>query len=156
MTRQEYMREYMKKYYEKNQAKITARSKEWYENNKDRVIARSNTPEAKARKSISDKNYWAKAPDLVKEKRKNAIARWAKENPKKRYANEKKRQERIKLATPPWQCLNEIDLFYANRPEGMTVDHIIPLQGKNVCGLHVLSNLQYLTVQQNSQKSNKI
>ena len=55
----------------------------------------------------------------------------------------------------PWSNLEEISKFYSKCPEGYHVDHIIPLQGGFVSGLHVLANLQYLTALENIQKSNK-
>lgn len=57
--------------------------------------------------------------------------------------------------TPAWADLEKIKEFYLNCPEGYEVDHIIPLQGERISGLHVLENLQYLTATENRQKSNK-
>lgn len=54
-----------------------------------------------------------------------------------------------------WSSLESISEFYAKCPKGYHVDHIIPLQGDTVSGLHVLENLQYLTAFDNIQKHNK-
>ena len=59
---------------------------------------------------------------------------------------------------PIWMSNEElkmIQFFYAKCPKGCDVDHIVPLQGENVSGLHVLSNLQYLTKEENGRKGNK-
>lgn len=57
--------------------------------------------------------------------------------------------------TPSWSETEDILQFYNNCPAGYHVDHIIPLQGKLVSGLHVLSNLQYLLVSDNLSKGNR-
>jgi hypothetical protein len=46
--------------------------------------------------------------------------------------------------------------FYNNCPSKKTIDHIIPLCGKKVSGLHVRWNLQYLSGSQNSSKNNRV
>ena len=63
------------------------------------------------------------------------------------------RRARKLHATPSWANLETIKQIYACA-EGAHVDHIIPLQGELVCGLHVENNLQYLTVEENLKKSN--
>ena len=59
---------------------------------------------------------------------------------------------------PVWMTKDELNmmrLFYVKCPQGFDVDHIVPLQGRNVSGLHVLLNLQYLTKEENGRKGNK-
>ena len=59
-------------------------------------------------------------------------------------------------ATPKWANMKKIRDIYLNCPKGFEVDHIIPLKGKTVSGLHVENNLQYLTKSENCSKGNKI
>ena len=58
-------------------------------------------------------------------------------------------------ARPSWADKKELRKIYQNCPQGYEVDHIIPLQNKIVCGLHVPANLQYLPAMENRQKSNR-
>ena len=58
--------------------------------------------------------------------------------------------------TPPWADHKAIRAFYTACPPGHHVDHIVPLKGKTVCGLHVLANLQYLPASENIAKGNKL
>jgi len=66
----------------------------------------------------------------------------------------KRKANKLK-ATPIWCNMEQIEKFYKNCPDGYEVDHIIPLKGKNVCGLHIIENLQYLSKSDNSRKGNK-
>lgn len=67
-----------------------------------------------------------------------------------------KTRKALKLSrVPTWADLEKIKEIYSNCPEGFHVDHIVPLQGKLVSGLHVETNLQYLTAYDNLVKGNK-
>lgn len=68
------------------------------------------------------------------------------------YAKIRDAEKRARM--PAWADKHAIREFYRNCPEGYEVDHIIPLRGEIVCGLHVLSNLQYLPVEVNRRKGN--
>lgn len=139
-TRAEYFREY-----NKSDAGQKAKRK-YYEANKENVIARAQarTDEDKRRYK---KNHKISNPDMYKEMT-------------------SLRRRRFRDATPKWLTdvqKMEIRLKYRlaielSRATGErhAVDHIIPLHGETVCGLHVPWNLQVLTQKDNLLKYNKL
>ena len=76
-----------------------------------------------------------------------------------------KRRTKILTQTPSWLTKEQrddiINIYQAAAARTLhtniqhEVDHIVPLRGENVSGLHVPWNLQILTEQENRQKSNK-
>lgn len=81
--------------------------------------------------------------------------RWAKKRICRKDLNDSRSTQLI-LATPPWANLKAIKEIYREaRSKGLTVDHVIPLRGAMVCGLHVENNLQLLTQAENDSKGNK-
>lgn len=68
---------------------------------------------------------------------------------------EMKRHTKKLNAMPTWVNQEELKLVYKNRPPGYEVDHIHPLQGELISGLHIPQNLQYLTPSENVLKHNK-
>jgi hypothetical protein len=84
--------------------------------------------------------------------------KWAKANNKKVLAKTRRYQADKINATPKWlskEQLIEMVEIYQICPKGYHVDHIVPLRGKNVRGLHVPWNLQILLAKENCKKSNK-
>jgi hypothetical protein len=84
---------------------------------------------------------------------------WSRANRGKANAKCMLRHARKRRASPPWltaEHLAEMKLIYAVAGErGLCVDHIVPLAGKTVSGLHVPWNLQHLTQSANSAKGNR-
>lgn len=155
---------YMAKYRAAHKEKIAAQKKAWAEANcdhkaaQDKAYAQAN-PEARriARKK------WAEAnPDLNRTV-KNA---WTKANPAKRQASCVKRRTSKLRRTPSW--LTSDDLWLISEAYDIAairtqkfgfswhVDHILPLQGKTVSGLHVPSNLQVIPWIDNVRKGNRV
>jgi hypothetical protein len=55
---------------------------------------------------------------------------------------------------PTWADRKAIRAIYEGCPPGHHVDHVVPLRGSNVSGLHVAGNLQYLPAEENLAKGN--
>lgn len=90
-----------------------------------------------------------------KKSRADRFRRWQQAHPEKvRLKSATERATRLQRI-PPWADLKVIEEFYNACPKGYHVDHVIPLRGKTVSGLHVITNLQYLTDIENLKKSNK-
>jgi hypothetical protein len=92
-----------------------------------------------------------------------ASREYERKNQFKRVARNRLRKINLKQACPTWANLKQIQEIYAKaakltKETGLRhhVDHIIPLRGKNVCGLHVPCNLQVLTAVENLRKSNNL
>lgn len=79
---------------------------------------------------------------------------WSKRNWGYEIAKAAKYRAKKYSASPLWANNKAIIKIYDECPKGFHVDHIIPLQGKNVTGLHVENNLQYLPAFDNRSKSN--
>jgi len=118
----------------------------------------------KAMKARSVKKYLESSRGWKLHLLKNA--RWAKENPGKINAKNARRHAQKLQSTPKWLTkdqLKKIEEYYVLAKElqwlseePLEVDHILPIQGENVCGLHVPWNLQILPKSMNISKSNKI
>jgi hypothetical protein len=140
--------------YKKKRDEILARNKAWYEANKEKRLARIKEYQEENREHRAS---WLKDwHEKTKEYRKVKRAKWRKDNPAKVRAYTANYRASKKCAIPFWADLDKITEFYLKCPDGHEVDHIVPLRGKEVCGLHTLENLQYLPTLENRSKGNKL
>lgn len=57
---------------------------------------------------------------------------------------------------PPWADMGAIAAIYKQaKALGKTVDHIVPLNNRLVCGLHCEANLRIISAEENRKKGNK-
>lgn len=109
--------------------------------------------------------YLRQWQDLNREKHKVGMKIYQQKNLGKfRFYNAFRKATKLR-ATPKWLTdahLKEIENIYIKCQNiskqtniKHEVDHIIPLQGKNVSGLHVPWNLQIITAKENHQKGNR-
>ena len=138
MTKEEKRSEYRKQYRLDNKEKIAAYRKQWRLDNKEKA-------------KEYDRQYHLDNQEKIAKKNKQ----WKIDNPENCRATAAKRRASKLQRTVGWSDYLVIQMIYQDCPEGMEVDHIIPLQGKNVSGLHVAWNLQYLTPKENQEKGNK-
>jgi hypothetical protein len=154
---------YHKSWYEKNKEKKLAQNRAWELNNKEKrkiIKTRTNTKNRLSNREKGRKRYQANKEQLrqksseYKKNHPEKIKDYKREYGRKTgHAYEKSRRF-AGHRTVSKQFRQELVDFCKNTPEGYHVDHIIPLKGKEVCGLHVPWNLQYLTKSENCKKLN--
>lgn len=151
--RRRYHREYSRKWAEKNRDKMRTAGRAYdlrnREARKQAKLAHRHANIEERRKA--DRAWHAAHPDVARRSNK----KWRASHIKERTAASARRYASKRCRTPRWANLNDIRDFYRNCPPGFHVDHIVPLHGDGVCGLHVLNNLQYLPALENLKKGNR-
>lgn len=127
-------------------AAAVAAARRYYEKNREAVIARAAARPVEEKRRLQAE-YKGRNVDVVR-------------------ADTSVRKRRHREATPTWltkeERLQMRELYVQARKltsvtgERYVVDHIVPLRGESVCGLHVPWNLRVITQEENLQKSNKL
>ncbi len=140
-------------------AEERARRRLHYDNNKQAYLSRA----AKWREENREKHRAScrAAYHKRRERSRELHKVWQKENKGACNAKTRTYQADKLNRTPAWADLVAIKQIYIecariSRETGIKhhVDHIIPLRGKTVSGLHVPNNLQIITAEENIQKRN--
>lgn len=136
---------------------------------RERVLARKRKHYAKNKKRIREQQneyYNSLPPDVRRERSKDLCKKFKKKTKTvpgyRRAYNAWQRAYRC-LRLPKWVKMDDFLEIYRKVDELCTkhgedshvVDHIIPLRGIKVSGLHVPENLQILTRAENREKANK-
>jgi hypothetical protein len=149
VDKKKYFRQYYMKHRESILAKVNAK-KEWATDPRKQYMREYYQKRAKQIRMRRRCRYIDnRDKDLA------TMRRWRSVNKKRIKYYSAMRKQYVKKATPPWADLNAIRLIYENCPNGYHVDHVIPLRGKTISGLHVASNLQYLKAVDNLRKNNR-
>jgi len=148
-----------------NQAAVRKAALKWRENNKELAYQR-NVEWLKSHPQAT-RRYNTRATDTPEKRayKSRLSIRWAAHNPDKANAIKAKRRASKISRTPPWLTQEHFQAIQAIYKQAKVlsdttgvlhhVDHIVPLQGLNVSGLHVPWNLQVLTATDNLSKGNK-
>ena len=131
-------KEYLREYRVKNKQRIKFLQARYYEENKEKL-----------------KNYFKEYYIKTRNKRRELGKKHYEENKSLYLAYSRTRKAIIRKACPDWlseEQYEEIKAIYSrcrdiSEETGIFhhVDHIVPLAGKTVCGLHVPWNLQIIT-----------
>jgi hypothetical protein len=155
--------------YLRHKEKIKAQARERYAEDPEKILQRNaqwrkDNPEKSSECKLAwEKQDKLKDPEKYRKKmsdyhianREHRLAQakeWRDENPGLNAAKQAAYKARKLQRTMPWADQNAISFFYECCPAGCEVDHIMPLMGRDVSGLHVPENLQWLPKDENRRK----
>jgi hypothetical protein len=150
---------YQKQIYQKHKEKVKESVKAYREKNKEKI------KEYKMQNREKHNEYCREWHKANAEKRQAYSREYHKNNPDKKRHNQAKRRAAHIQRTPCW--LTDDDKVLIQRKytlaqkktettgEMWVVDHILPLRGEFVSGLHVPSNLRVIKATTNARKYNK-
>lgn len=137
--------------------------KQYKEQNRETLLEKRRAYDAV--KNLERREYFAQRYLLQKERIAALNKRWKEQNRHKHAAKETRRRAAKIQRMPSWldaDGLWMIEQAYElaalrTKMLGMSfeVDHIIPLQGKRVSGLHVPENIQVILATENRKKHNR-
>lgn len=154
----------MDKWRENNSDKIRAKRVAWYAANREVSLERSAA-------------YYAANADKLKAAQRARTARsplrgraackaWRAANPERKRYHKDVARARCRVAMPKWLTRADRDRIAAYYREARhmsaetgklhSVDHIYPLKGRTVCGLHVPDNLRVMPWIDNVVKGNRL
>lgn len=172
------VKEKAKSTYRQNPEAVKASARQWYADNKQRKIKNArkwyeDNREECIRKAVANtNNLRLENPQVLRQRsakwyksnRDTKLARnkqWKKRNTSRLSMYAAKRRAALLQAAPDWADKGEIAAAYEERDRLIAetetnhhVDHIVPLLGLNVCGLHVPWNLQVIPANENLKKGN--
>lgn len=152
---------YNKEYVARNKEKLEIQWAEYRSKNKDKAKVYISVWQKQNADKVSKNNkaYTSRYPDRVKARH----LEYSKNNRDKYNAATTKYRTAKAQRTAPWADEGAIKAIYKEaaritKETGIPhhVDHIVPLQGKTVSGLHWEGNLQILTGSDNQSKGNRL